>query len=184
MSEPDYKRKPTVRQMSKTPSWVMLGFILGALFVWSLPDDDPATTRQRPIVLAAPPTPAPSKPAELSTVETLFATWGEHAVWYEDTAEIAIWNSGTRDFSDYYEVRRIEGVLYFRSIPQLTRRPVRHGRPMPPDCPILFTETEEQYQEWRAYGRFERPVTPSLPRPSIVTDPGPPATSEPTKAQP
>jgi hypothetical protein len=162
--EPEKPHPPSIAKLSKTPSWIMLGFLLGAAFVAALPPlrKPPA----EPVVREAPP---PSQvvlrvtPA-LTTVEAVFAEWGGHAVWSDDVTEVALWNSQERAFSDFYEVRRIEGVLYFRSIPKLTRRIIARGKPMP-DSPLRFTETEEQYQEWRQHGRSERPadVAPAEP---------------------
>ena len=36
MDEEDPK-PPSPSQLSKIPSWISLGFVLGALFVWALP---------------------------------------------------------------------------------------------------------------------------------------------------
>lgn len=162
--EPEKRPPASIAKLSKTPSWIMLGFLLGAAFVAALP-----SRRKPPAEPAARETPLPAQvvvrttPA-LTTVEAVFAEWGRHAVWSDDVTEVALWNSQERAFSDFYEVRRIEGVLYFRSIPKLTRRIIARGRPMP-DSPLRFTETEEQYQEWRQHGRSERPadVAPAGP---------------------
>lgn len=162
--EPEKPPPPSIAKLSKTPSWIMLGFLLGAAFVAALP-----SRRQPPAEPAGRETPPPPQvvmrttPA-LTTVEAVFAEWGRHAVWSDDVTEVALWNSQERAFSDFYEVRRIEGVFYFRSIPRLTRRIIARGRPMP-DSPLRFTETEEQYQEWRQHGRSERPadVAPASP---------------------
>jgi hypothetical protein len=146
-------------KMSKTPSWIMLGFILGALFVVALPPLKKKTTAPEPDValkLAQPPPPASaSEPPRLTTIEDVFAEWGRHAIWSEDTTEVALWNIEKRAFADFYEVKRVNGVYYFRTIPRLTRRVINHGKPLP-DSPLQFTETEEQYQEWLKYGRSER----------------------------
>lgn len=154
--------RPTAR-LSKTPSWVMLGFLLGALFVYALMRHNqvppPAVTVQM-----LPPAPAPAKKVEtprLTTIEAVFAVWGEHAVWWADTTEVALWNSQERAFSDCYEVRRLGDALYFRSIPSLTRRVIRRGKELP-DSPLQFTETEQQYREWLEHGRKERPAEPTL----------------------
>lgn len=163
--EPGKPHPPSIAQLSKTPSWIMLGFLLGAAFVAALPP-----LRERPAEAApGPETPPPTQmvlrvtPA-LTTVEAVFAEWGRHAVWSDNVTEVAMWNSQERAFSDFYEVRRIDGGLYFRSIPKLTRRIIARGKPMP-DSPLRFTETEEQYQEWRQHGRSERPaeVAPAGP---------------------
>jgi hypothetical protein len=151
-------------KMSKTPSWVMLGFVLGALFVVALP---PRTKPEK----AEPIRPARTleftraspvrQPQPLTTVEDVFAVWGEHAVWSDDITEVAFWNKEYQDFTDYFEVRRINGAYYFRSIPRLTRRILNHGKPLP-ESPFRFTETEEQYREWLMHGRAERPIETRL----------------------
>ena len=44
------------------------------------------------------------------------------------------------------EVRRIDDTLYFRSIQKLTRRIINHGKPLPSECPLKFTETDEAHE--------------------------------------
>jgi hypothetical protein len=155
----DYPLTPA--KMSKTPSWIMLGFVLGALFVAALPplhrnpDKSPAMRPTRVPEYTTPP--PPRQPQPLTTIEDVFAVWGEHAVWSDDTTEVAFWNKEYQDFTDCFEVRRVENKNYFRSIPRLTRRIVTHGKPLP-NSPFRFTETEEQYREWLEHGRTELPV--------------------------
>jgi len=169
MDAPRSKRRPSVKELSKTPSWVMLGFLLGAAFVWTLRRPQPSV---RTIALA-PPKPAAAAPShprvELTTVEAVFAEWGRFAVWDNDVTQIALWDVANRDFSDYYEVRRIEGEYFFRSLSHLTNRIVRHGNPLPPECPVRFTETQEQYRDWLEHGRFERPPE-YVPAPNAAID--------------
>lgn len=179
-------RRPSISQLSKTPSWVMLGFIFGAAFVLALPRRQPPA---RQIVVAPSVERAqPSEPPQLTTIETLFDQWSQFAVWSDDITQIAVWNTGMGDFTDFYEVRRIDGANYFRSIPRLTSRIVRHGKPPPTECPIRFTETDEQYQEWRSENRFERPpenVRPSMTPPRYTPEmPKPSATVTPIKPPP
>lgn len=166
-SERPYPVSPA--KMSKTPSWVMLGFVLGALFVVALPPlgDKPAPEVQVKVVEV--PRPAPAEPPQLTTIEAVFAEWGGQAVWFDDTTEVALWNSERKAYSDFYEVRRVGGVHYFRTIPRLTRRILTHGKELP-GSPLQFTETEEQYQEWRQHGRTERPLERDF-------RPAPPATT-------
>jgi hypothetical protein len=147
---------PSPSRLSKTPSWIMLGFVLGALFVWLLPrEEKPAP----PPALAArpPPPPEPTGPMlrTITTIEAVFEAYGNNAVWDHDTTEVAL-DSGAGTFSEFYEVKRSGDTYYYRSIPKLTRRVIRHGKPTP-DCPLQFTETEEQYRDWLEHGRTERP---------------------------
>lgn len=152
-------------KMSKVPSWISLGFVLGALFVMAIPKPKPAPPEVKFVELMRP------KPTEtkLTTIEAVFAQWGDHAVWDNDITEVAYWNPGSEEFSEFYEVRRAGSALFFRSIPKLTRRVINHGKPPPTECPLQFTETEEQYREWRETGRYERPPAPraELPRVEI-----------------
>jgi hypothetical protein len=88
----------------------------------------------------------------------VFEVWSSYAVWDNDVTQVALWNPELRAFAEFYEVRRIDGANYFRSLPRLTNRVIRHGKLPPPECPLEFTETEDQYREWREQGRFERPT--------------------------
>ena len=150
-------------KMSKTPSWVMLGFVLGALTVAALPPlrkEKSVSANSVPTITATrakrvedeKPRPRP----QLSTIEAVFEQWAQGAVWDADSTEVALWNAEAGDFTEFYEVLRYAGRYYYRSIPTLTRRVIQRGKPIP-NCPLLFTETEEQYQEWRQHGRSERP---------------------------
>jgi hypothetical protein len=152
-------------KLSQTPSWVMLGFVLGAVTVASLPPwrtEKPAAKAS-----AAEPAPAaarvaPQEPPRISTIEAVFDEWKAYAVWDYNTAEIALWNGETRAFSDYFEVLRYADRYYFRSLPVLSRRIITRG-PALPNCPLQFTETEEQYQTWAATGRTPRPFGDQRP---------------------
>ena len=168
-------------KMSKTPSWIMLGFLLGAAFVAALPPRGKKPAPESATFKAPETTKSvePREPPQLTTIEAVFAVWGTHATWSEDVTEVALWNSQDKAFTDYYEVRRFGDGHYFRTIPRLTRRIVSHGKPMP-ESPLQFTETEEQYREWLKYGRLERPVereTSTRPR-SSTPSPRPPAVDQ------
>lgn len=159
------KRYPlSASKMSKTPSWIMLGFLLGAIFVAALPplrkQPAPETTTFKAV--EPPPPRPPREPPQLTTIEAVFAVWGQYAVWSDDVTEVALWNDHDKAFSDCYEVRRFGDIAYFRTIPKLTRRVIARGKPIP-ESPLLFTETEEQYREWLKYGRSERPVERDAP---------------------
>ncbi len=157
--QPPGKSYPlSASKMSKTPSWIMLGFLLGALFVLALPQ---RKTKAPPPVAILPGEPArpavPREPAPLSRIEIIFEQYGEGAVWSDSTTEVAMWDPVEERYADLYEVRRMDGKLYFRSIPQLTRRVISRGK-VPADSLLQFTETEEQYREWNEHGRTERPI--------------------------
>jgi len=150
-SEP---RPPSPSQLSKIPSWISLGFVLGALFVWALPTPEqeapPAANRD-----AAPPSPpaARTTPPPLSDIEVVFAVWGHDAVWENDLSEVALWDTETRSFSRFYEVLRNGDRQYFRSIDRLTRPILTHG--VREDGPLRFTETEAMRAAWLREKREE-----------------------------
>jgi len=176
--------------MSRTPSWVMLGFVLGAAFVWLLPktaggrgglgrEEPPAKAAAKPAgaqparPAAAAPVAAKPAPRQLSVVEAVFEEHGKNAIWDRNRTEVAVWNSDKAAFCDYYEAYRDEGTVWFRSIPVLTRPLLAlAGRS---DVPIVFTETEEMRKEREAArrllvpARVETEVT--TPKP-IVEAPG------------
>jgi hypothetical protein len=158
--EPKQQRPISPSKLSKTPSWIMLGFVLGALFVLALPPLGNKTVAPPPSTISverAKPA-APAEPPQLTTIEAVFEVWKDYAVWSDDTTEVVAWNAEKKAFSDIYEVRRLGGAYYFRTLPRLTRRIVTHGKPPPTECPLQFTETEEQYREWHEHGRKERPL--------------------------
>ncbi|MDP3071421.1 MAG: hypothetical protein Q8N18_14115 [Opitutaceae bacterium] len=152
---PADRRPPTAASLSKTPSWIMLGFVLGVAFMAALP-----SLRKTPAPVAAPPVTIPAEPVplrlppRLTVIEAVFEEWGRHAVWDGNLTEVAL-DPGTGTFSELYEVRRSGDVHYFRTITRLTRRIIARGKPLP-GCPLQFTETEEQYREWLEHGRKER----------------------------
>jgi hypothetical protein len=156
------ERPVTPSKLSKTPSWITLGFALGALFVWSLPDAPPPP----PPPTVAPATVRLERPV-LSEIEAVFAQWSEHAVWKNDITEVAMWDTARKSYSLYYEVLRNGDVFYFRSIPQLTRPIKAHG--VPENAPLQYTETEEMRREWMR-ARWEQSFAPPVeapPRPTL-----------------
>ena len=169
------KRYPlSASKMSKTPSWIMLGFLLGAVFVAALPPLRKRPAPEGTVFKAVEPPAArpPREPPQLTTIEAVFAIWGQHAVWSDDITEVALWNDRDKAFTDCYEGRRFGDSLYFRTIPKLTRRVIARGKPLP-ESPLLFTETEEQYREWLNYGRSERPIERGAPARPNTAAPAP-----------
>jgi len=136
--------KPQREKPSQIPSWVTLGFALGALFVVALPRRAPVAPTATPVLEEAPPKPA--APPQISTIEAVFSAWDKYAVWSDDTTEVALWDSGTRSFSDCYEVLKTANGYYFKSIPGLSRPILSHG--VAENSPLQFTETERQREEW------------------------------------
>ncbi len=167
MSEFDDQPRPRkdyptpASKMSKVPSWVSVGFVLGALFVLALPKPKPVPPQVKLVEVVRP---APQE-TKLTTIEAVFAEWGSSAVWSNDTTEIAYWNPGTQEFSEFYEVWRIANRYYFRSIPRLTRKTIVRGQ-RAAECPLQFTETDEQYREWFEQANRDRLSQPLTPRPA------------------
>lgn len=148
--DPPEPRPPTRQQLSKTPSWVMLGFLLGVgcVLAWPKKEPRPAAPVSPPAVV---PAPASKKPG-VSTLdralffEGVFAEWSKYAVWENELTEVAFWNPDTRSFSERFEVFRSGDRYYFRSISQFTRPLLTHG--VPPDSPLQFTEPQASRDEW------------------------------------
>ena len=139
--------EPAQSKPSQIPSWVTLGFVLGALFVLALPRRAAVESRHQPAgeVAAA----KPAKPAaapRVTTIEAVFAAWDKYAVWSNDSTEVALWNTETMSYSECYEVLRTANGYYFRSISKLTRPILTHG--VVEESPLQFTETASQRQAW------------------------------------
>lgn len=173
MAEND-SRPPSPKYLSKTPSWVSLGFVLGALFVWALPARKPAAPDPAPAPVVKPVAVTTKRPT-LTEIEAVFALYGGSAVWSNDITEVALWDTETESFSRCYEVTRAGEHFYFRSIDRLTRPVLTHG--VKGDGPLVFTETEEQRQEWlqeKGKERLKMLNAPLLPPvgPMRITTPG------------
>ncbi len=144
--EPDQPRPPKREQLSKTPSWIMLGFALGAACVLAWPRKNPP-----PVSMAAEThTSIPATPPTVSRAlffEAVFAELSKYAVWEDDLTEIAFWNGETKAFSDRFEVFRSGERFYFRSIAVFTRPVLTHGV-LIPNSPLQFTEPQSARDEW------------------------------------
>jgi len=144
----DTPRPPSVRQLSKTPSWLLLGFVFGAAFVWLLPHPEPKPEpphRRAPVPAAV--SVVPREKRDVTVIEAVFAEWGGPAVWEHDLTEVALWDSETNAFNRFYEVLRSGGNFYYRPIDRLTRPVLTHGG-LKAGSPLLFTEPEAMRQEW------------------------------------
>ncbi len=136
---------PVPKRPSTIPSWVMLGFAAGVLFMWLIRSSVDETAPAPPAPAQPPPTRVAAAP-KLMEIEAVFSAYSEYARWSNDVTEVVLWNRGAQQILDRFEVRRVGDALYFRTIPQLTRRILNHG--VPDNLPIQFTETEAQYQQW------------------------------------
>jgi len=146
MDSDDDNPAPPPARPSQVPSWVMLGFVLGALFVWALPKHE--SPEAKPVPAAEPFRPTPAPAPRITTIEAVFSLWGRYAVWNNDVTEVALWNPETNSFSDCYEVARVGDEVYFRSLTSLTRPLLTHG--VPEGSPLQFTETAAQRAQWLA----------------------------------
>jgi hypothetical protein len=167
MEESDEPRPPAPKHLSKTPSWISLGFILGVLFIWALPEPETGSGVPEEPAPVQVPQPEPTAIPRLSEIEAVFAEWGQHAVWHHDLTEVALWDVETRRFSRFYEVLRLPDRYYFRTIDRLTRPVLTHG--VKADGPLLYTETEEMRQEWLSERRETdwKAITDSIPKPTV-----------------
>jgi hypothetical protein len=154
-------------KLSKTPSWIMVGFVIGCLFAYVA---DRELEKRR--VKDAPPPPAPVVPVtspvvpaalrlSQTEVDAIFTQAEAGAVWEHDITEIVVWNSRTQKFSDYVEVMRSGPYFYYRPISRLTRPLITAEAP--PGALILFTETEKEREKRLApIPPIFRPAPPKL----------------------
>lgn len=139
------EKRPVLKNLSKTPSWVSLGFVMGALFVWLLPRPEPKVI-EVPVKDPNPPLVASRIKPDFTEIEAVFAQWSEYAVWDHDTTEVALWDVATNKYSRFYEILRNGETYYYRSIAHLTRPLLTHGVSV--NAPLLFTEPEAKRKEW------------------------------------
>ena len=149
--ESDAPRPPRREQLSKVPSWVMLGFVLGAACVLAWPRQPglrPTPTLTPAVLRKAPPEPAhPPTIERAKFFESVFAEWSRFAVWEDELTEVAFISAETNSFSEHFEVFRSGERYYFRSIPQFTRPVLTHGD-IPNNSPLLFTEPQAVRDQW------------------------------------
>jgi hypothetical protein len=153
-SRPELPPKP-----SMAPSWVLLGFGIGVLFIWMLPRSEiPAAAGLEPASA-----PVAQTAPQIAVIEAVFAEWGSAASWENDGTEVALWSSETGSYSQCFQVIRTGGMYFFRSIPRLTRPVLTRG--VRDNSPLQFTESEAQRAErigaknqemWRALSEAAR----------------------------
>ncbi|MCB1104450.1 MAG: hypothetical protein H7A44_09645 [Opitutaceae bacterium] len=142
MDETEPKSPP----LSKTPSWIMLGFLLGAGFVWLLPRPGPEIIEVPVKDDTPPPLVAVRTKPDFSELEAVFNEWQQYAVWDNNRTEVALWDIEAGQYARFYEVLREGDAYYYRSIPALTRPVLTHG--VDTSAPLLFTEPDERRREW------------------------------------
>lgn len=145
-----------VEKPSQIPSWIMVGFVIGALTMWAFQSGGPdelvaeakraevATPKEaEPEVLAGSSNPmAREDQPSIELVAALFDQFREYAFWSNGRTEIGVWNGKTLSFSNRFEVLEHGGRVYFRPISSFSRLPLDgYG---PDASPLLFTETAEQ----------------------------------------
>ncbi|MCF3650758.1 hypothetical protein [Synoicihabitans lomoniglobus] len=161
------------RNLSQVPSWVLAGFLVGVVTMWLFQSKPAEPTPVPGAAVAAEPaaeTEAPTSSAlrdaekpSIEIVEALFEQFRDWVFWSDDRTQIAVWNSTTLSFSDYFEVVRTEEADYFRSIPGFTRLPLDGYGPV--NSPILFTETAEQRAKRFYQANPDKVKVPDAPAP-------------------
>ncbi len=163
---------PTPKEkLSKAPSWIMVGFIVGCLAAYVAEREiekrsgdaapPPATTAPAPAVRTPPPEAPVALRLSQNEVDAIFTQNEGDAVWENDITEVVIFNSRTGKFSDMVEVMRSGPYYYYRPITKLTRPLITADAPG--GTLILFTETENHREKRLApIPPFLRPAPPKL----------------------
>lgn len=136
MDELERERPISPSRLSKTPSWITLGFVLGALFVFSLPREDKSV--RAPVAPVNPLQPQRLDRPKLTDIEAVFAEWGRYALWADDLTQVALWDTEKHSYSIFYEVLRSNGNYYFRSISRIDRFVAPEEIRLPPNSPLRF----------------------------------------------
>lgn len=145
---------PSRPKPSKVPSWIMVGFFFGALFVWALPKRPEAAAKVAPVA-PEPPVLSTLRP-RLSDVEDTFIEWErQYAVWTDNTTYVVMWDAETRTFRDCFQVlRRGNDEFFFRSV---TRpRNLRPREDVPQNSPLQFLNSAPEER-----GFFGVPIAPT-----------------------
>lgn len=141
--------RPPRTELSQAPSWILLGFVIGTVFVFLLRRQylvEEAQLSQAAAVRdavtatgsdAVSPTAARAGEPTAVAFDAVWRAWGHHAVWVDDSTQVALWNAQTGDYSDAFEVVRRGDEFYFRPLPKLTRPMVERG--LGPGAPLQFT---------------------------------------------
>lgn len=145
-------RPPKREQLSKVPSWIMLGFALGVacVLVWPKAKQTPPVSKALPAFTNQRPAPAPPPTIERAKFfEAVFAEWSGRIggnIWENDLTEVAFLSADGKSFSEKFEVLRSGEHFYFRSIAEFTRPKLTHG--VPDDSPLQFTEPQAARDQW------------------------------------
>lgn len=131
---------------SAAPSWVFLGFVLGALCVLAIPSKRKSEPEAQPVPVEKPAPPPAFNSKRFEEVQAVFSAYSQYAVWQNDLTQICVYDPGLNRFAECYEVFRSGDQLYFRTIPSLTWPILTHG--IPDNAPIEFTEPTESRAQW------------------------------------
>ncbi|HEX2852980.1 MAG TPA: hypothetical protein VHO24_07070 [Opitutaceae bacterium] len=132
MDEFDESPPASRPKLSKTPSWIMLGFVLGALFVLAMNKRPGGAATATP-----PPAPPPkvatppvtSLPPRLTDIEAYFGEWRKYAFWDDDLSYVVAFDPPSGTYRDAFEILRVGEKYYFRSITRPRGMRVREGVP-------------------------------------------------------
>lgn len=170
---PSAKNQNPREKASKIPSWIMLGFILGALAFYTVGEhlrgpkktDAAASTTAQPqpapaLESQASPTPEPDTTTQASpllregrhmslyAMDTIFRKWLVNAQWDYNTTQVVFWNPYDGKYSVPVQVLRYgtedNYEYYYQPLDKLTRPLTREARRS--EAPILFTESEDVTQ--------------------------------------
>jgi hypothetical protein len=156
-------------KLSKTPSWIMVGFVLGCVSAYVADHEIEKRRAQPPVeppVIVNPPDSAPAVPTSAmrlsqNEVDAIFRQFAERAVWENDITEVAVWNPVMQKFTDLVEVMRSGEYFYYRPIQRLTR-PLISNEPEP-GVLVLFTEPEKVREaRLKSIPPIFRPAAPKL----------------------
>lgn len=175
--------QPSRDKLSKVPSWIMLGVVLGGIGFYGVqgffeerrekkqarPPPPAASIPARPASAPEdagagnPPAPAKNDPhMSLFAIDAVFRAHGASAVWEHDLTELVLWNPATQSYSTGVEVLRSGDTYYYRLLDRLTRPVLTEG--VDPNAPIRLTEPAS-YQERRRQQRQDmwrsRPSAPA-----------------------
>lgn len=155
-------------QGSSASVWLTVGFALGLGFGWwAFHSETVKPAMPAPAGFREPTAGLRRDAGTLTEVEQVFERWGGYAVWAGDVTEIALWRTQHQRHDDYYEVRRVGGVFYFRPLERLHRPVIDHG--IRGRLPLEFTETQALHDEFHqahpGYNPLADPLVDLPPRP-------------------
>ena len=154
-------------KISIAPLWLILGLAAGLLAGWIIFGS--RETAKIAVVDQMPAEGEEQGPVTLAAAERLFQKWGGYAVWENDITQLAVWNVRKHEHADFYEVYRVRGRFFFRSLQQLNWVLIDHGHKVVE--PIWFAEPvaarAQFYQDNPDYDLAKEKPTKRRPLPPI-----------------